>query len=162
MSIVDVVIKSLEFNRTRTLALLDRVEKLPDPAQALAWQPATGRAHVAWQLMHLAVTEDIFATQHLAPDRQPVCGEWWARFRQGSSADQNVPTVAEIRQVLTVSRANLLTTLALFGDDRLSEIPESFKQRGWTVHDALNVIVWHEPHHQGQAHITLNLYSMTQ
>jgi hypothetical protein len=40
----------------------------------------------------------------------------------------------------------------------LDVVPEAFKERGWTVRTALAVIGWHEPHHQGQAHITYNLW----
>ena len=32
------------------------------------------------------------------------------------------------------------------------------EERGWNIGKALQIIAWHEPHHQGQAHITLNLY----
>jgi hypothetical protein len=51
-----------------------------------------------------------------------------------------------------------LETLAHFGDERLGEIPPALAARGLTVRNVLNIIGWHEAHHQGQAHITLNLY----
>jgi hypothetical protein len=60
--------------------------------------------------------------------------------------------------VLADGRTHLLATLRDYGDDRLAEIPEALKQRGLTVRDLLYIIGWHEAHHQGQAHITLNLY----
>ena len=67
MSTTELLIKSLEFARARTLGLLDSIEKEPDPQAMLAWRPGPGRAHIGWQLTHVAVTEEIFATERLAP-----------------------------------------------------------------------------------------------
>jgi hypothetical protein len=107
--------------------------------------------------MHIGVTEDVFASERLA--QQPgKFTELWPRFRGGSTPDDDVPTAEMIRRVLAESRAHLLSTLAEYGDGRLDEVPEGLKQRNWTVRTVLSVIGWHEAHHQGQAHITLNLF----
>lgn len=158
---VEHFIKSYEFNRGRTLDLLAGIEKLPNGQAALAWRPGPGRAHIAWQLMHIGVTEDVFASERLAqkPGKFP---DLWPRFRGGSTPDEDVPPADTIRRVLAESRAHLLATLAEYDDSRLEEIPEGLKQRGWTVRTVLSVIGWHEAHHQGQAHITLNLYKAAQ
>jgi uncharacterized damage-inducible protein DinB len=158
MSVINILLDTYAFNRGRTLAVLDRIEKLPSPAEALGWRPGPGRAHVAWQLMHIGVTEEIFATQHLAPDQPKSFTELWPRFRGGSTPDDDIPSIEEIRRVLDESRTHLLETLSKFSDDDLGQVPESLKERGWTVRFALDVINWHEGHHQGQAHLTLNLY----
>lgn len=158
MSIIDTLIKSFEFNRTRTLGLLDKIAEGPDAQAALGWRPGPGRAHIAWQLMHVGVTEELFATERLAPGKTGAFQEFWPRFRGGSTPDDDIPAAAEIRHVLAQSRAHLLETLGTFGDERLGEIPPFFKERGLTLHDVLHIIAWHEAHHQGQAHITLNLY----
>lgn len=152
------LIKSFEFNRLRTLGLLDAIQKLPQPEQALAWRPGPGRAHIAWQLMHIGVTEEIFATERLAPDRAGTSTGLWPRFRGGSTPDDQIPTVSEIRDILDLGRASLLATLGRFGEQNLADIPEALKQRNLTILDVLHIISWHEAHHQGQAHITLNLY----
>jgi uncharacterized damage-inducible protein DinB len=151
-----------QFNRTRTLGLLDAIAALAGPQQALAWRPGPGRAHIGWQLMHIAVTEDIFASERLAPHKQGLFTELWPRFRGGSTPDDNGPDVATIRHALDASRQHLADTLSHYTEDRLSEIPESLKQRNLTVRDVLSIIGWHEGHHQGQAHITLNLYKASQ
>ena len=158
---VDHFIKSYEFNRGRTLDLLASIEKLPNPQTALAWRPGLGRAHIAWQLMHIGVTEDVFASERLA-QKPGKFAESWPRFRGGSTPDDDVPSAGTIRRVLSDSRAHLLATLAEYDDIRLEEIPEGLKQRGWTVRTVLSVIGWHEAHHQGQAHITLNLFKAAQ
>jgi hypothetical protein len=52
----------------------------------------------------------------------------------------------------------MLDTLRRFDDDQLTVIPAAFQERGLTLHDVLHIIGWHEAHHQGQAHITFNLF----
>ncbi len=158
MSTTELLIKSLEFARARTLGLLDGIEKEPDPPAILAWRPGPGRAHIGWQLTHVAVTEEIFATERLAPEKQPHWKDLWPRFRGGSTPDDDVPSVAMIRDVLTGAREHLLGTLRAIGDDRLDGIPEALRERKLTVRDVFCVLAWHEAHHHGQAHLTCNLY----
>jgi hypothetical protein len=158
MRTVHLFIPNYEFNRKRTLATLEQIEKEPNPLAVLGWRPGPGRAHIGWQLMHIGITEEIFATERLAPDKPGAFKELWPRFRGGSTPDDDIPSPALLRQVLHESRAHLLETLAQFGDERLGEIPSALKERGLTVRDVLHIVNWHEAHHQGQAHITLNLY----
>ena len=147
-----------DFNRQRTLALLDQIDQLPDPSAALAWRPGSGRAHIGWQLMHVGVTEEIFATERLAPDKPGAFTELWPRFRGGSTPDDDVPSSDEIRRVLAEGREHLCDTLAAYGDNRLEEVPAALAERGLTVRQVMFILGWHEPHHQGQAHLTLNLF----
>ena len=158
MSKAEMFSKCYAFYRERTLALLDQIEKLPDSQAALAWRPAPGRAHIGWQLMHIGITEELFATERLAPQRSPRWTELWTRFRGGSTPDENVPNTSTIREILAGARQDLLETLRDYGDDRLDEIPPPLAARKLTVQDVLYILGWHEAHHQGQAHITLNLF----
>ena len=121
MSTAESFFKTYDFHRSRTLDLLDRVLQEPDPQAVLGWRPGPGRAHIAWQLMHIGVTEEIFATERLAPEKVGAFQELWPRFRGGSTPDDDIPTPDVIRRVLYI-------------------------------------LGWHEAHHHGQAHITLNLY----
>ncbi len=158
MSATDLLIKSLEFARARTLGLLDGIEKEADPQAILEWRPGPGRAHIGWQLMHIGVTEEIFATERLAPQKEARWKELWPRFRGGSTPDDNVPAFAMIRDVLIGAREHLLATLRAIGDDRLDEIPEALRERKIAVRDVFSLLAWHEAHHHGQAHLTWNLY----
>ena len=158
MSTTQTLIKSYAFYRERTLGLLDKIAEQSNPQTALAWRPGPGRAHIGWQLMHIGVTEEIFATERLMPSRPAAFADLWPRFRGGSTPDDNVPDVATIRNVLAESRVHLLETLSHYGDDRLGEIPPALAARKLTVLDVLHIIGWHEAHHQGQSHITLNLF----
>ena len=158
MSIVSTLINAIEFNRTRTLGLLDNILKEPEPQKVLAWRPGPGRAHIAWQLTHVGVTEELFATERLRPGTVAQFADLIPRFKGGSTPDDDIPSADLIRRVLTESRAHLLETLRQINDDQLGIVPEFFKARNLSLHDVLHILAWHEPHHQGQAHITFNLY----
>ncbi|HZZ71245.1 MAG TPA: DinB family protein [Pirellulales bacterium] len=161
MSRTQNLIDATKAARTRTLATLDAIEKLPNPSEALGYRPGPGRAHLAWQLMHIGITEEIFATERLDPEKQRAFEDLWPRFRGGSTPDDQIPTATEIRHVLDESRAHLLATLSKYDDSRLGEIPATLQARNLTVLDVLHILGWHEAHHQGQAHLTLNLYKAT-
>jgi len=162
MSTIEIFTKSFLFNRQRTLGLLEAIEKLPNPRAALAWRPGPGRAYIGWQLMHIGITEEIFATERLAPAKAGKWTELWPRFRGGSTPDDDVPPASTIRGILDGSRERLLATLAEYSDARLGEVPPPLAQRGLTILDVLHILGWHEAHHQGQSHITLNLYKASQ
>lgn len=157
MSVIDVLKAQWEFNRTRTIAALDAVAGLPNPYAALGWRPGPGRAHIAWQLLHVGITEELFATERLTGS-VPAWPLLIPRFKGGSTPDDDIPSIPQIRDVLTASREHLLKTISTFTDADLGTIYPWFKERGWTLRRALEVLAWHEPHHQGQAHITLNLF----
>lgn len=159
MSTIHSIIAACQFNRTRTLATLERAEKETSPQAVLGYRPGPGRAHVAWQLMHIAITEELFATERLVPGAKPAYADLVPRFRGGSTPDDDIPPAEVIRRILSESRAHLLETLSRFGDKDLGTIPEGLKERKLTLLDVLHILAWHEAHHQGQAHITLNLFA---
>jgi hypothetical protein len=148
MSRIDHLQDAIQFNRIRTLGLLEKIEQEPDPQLVLAWRPG--------------ITEEIFATERLLPEKPGHWLDLWPRFRGGSTPDDNVPTPAQIREVLNGGREHLLATLSTFRDDQLGWIPPALAQRQLTLLDVLHIIAWHEGHHQGQAHITLNLFKASQ
>lgn len=162
MSTIDILTKSFAFNRARTLNMLAEIEKLPNPQAALAFRLGPGRAHVAWQLMHVGITEELFASERLEPTKPGKWTELWPRFRNGSHADDDIPSVATIREILNGSRQRLLETLSGYTDARLEEIPPALAERKLTFHDVLHIISWHEAHHHGQAHATLNSFKASQ
>ena len=108
--------------------------------------------------MHIGITEELFATQRLMPEKPGEFQDLWPRFKGGSTPDENVPSPGEIRSVLTATREHLLDTFSRYSDDQLSVVPPGFKERGLTFQEILQLIGFHEAHHHGQAHITLNLF----
>lgn len=157
MSEVNIMLNLLEFVRTRTMGTLDEIAKLPNPAAALTWHPGEGRAHLGWQLTHIGITEELTATERLK-GTPPAYADLVPRFKVGSVPDQNVPDINTIREILMTSRAHLVQTLSQIRDDELDTIRPWYQERGWTLRRLMQILAWHESHHQGQAHITLNLW----
>lgn len=145
----------MRFVRVRTTGLLDAVAALPDPAKALGWRPGPGRAHVAWQLMHLAATDDRHLNVRMkgGTAAEP---EYVRRFAGGSTPDDDVPPVAEVRRYLDERRAALLAHLATLSAADLLAKPTP--EAPWPYGEWFQVLIWHEAHHHGQAHLTLNLH----
>jgi len=162
MSVAEIFAGSYEFCRKRTQGTLDRLAKLANPQAALGWRPGPGRAHVAWQLMHVAITEDIIASERLNPSKPGKFTELWPRYRQGSTPDDDIPTLDVVVQTLATARATLLETLATISDEQLDEVHEALAARKFTTRQVLYLIGMHEAHHQGQSHLTLNLYEAEQ
>lgn len=159
MSYIDAILSVWDSNRERTLDTLDSMARLPHPGDALAFRPGPGRAHIAWQLMHIAVTEELFATARFL-ETTPAFPDLCDRFQRGSSAsDEDIPGLETIRSTLAQSREHLRATVTSFSDTDLESMPGTLSDRGWTLRKALQIITWHEGHHQGQAHITLNIFN---
>lgn len=159
MSIITQATEMWSFNRDRTLATLDSIAETDDPQAVLGYRPGPGRAHIAWQLMHIGITEERFAMIRPVPETT-MTPELIERFRGGSTPDDDIPPLEEIRRVLAETREHLLATFQQFSDDDLGMIPERLKERGWNLGTVLKVVAWHETHHQGQAHITFNLWKV--
>jgi len=149
------MISFLDFSRQRTLGLLDTLAKDPEAQAVLGWRPGPGRAHLAWQLMHIAATDDRHVHVRMLGG-QPQAQEYVRRFAGGSTPDDDIPAVEEIRRYLSVQRQELLAHLKKLDDSALDKKPND--QAPWTYREWIKVLVWHEAHHQGQAHLTLNLY----
>lgn len=160
MSLISATVDLWKFNRGRTLATLDEIAELPDPQAVLAWRPSPGRAHIAWQFMHIGITEELFATARLT-GADPAFADLIPRFKGGSQPDDDVPSLERIKEVLSTTRKNLLASTEQLSEDDLTQIPETMKERGWTIGLMLQIVAWHEPHHQGQAHATFNAWKAT-
>ena len=166
MSTIENFVAQWQFNRPRTLGLLEKIEQEKEPQRVLGWRPGPGRAHIAWQLMHIGITEELFATERLVVGAKPAFADLVPRFKGGSTPDDEIPAASLIRRVLEESRAHLLETLKKFSEKDLGAapeaLPEPMRQRIPTLQHVLHILAWHEPHHQGQAHITFNLWKASQ
>ena len=151
-------LRSLSFARQMTLKLLEKIEASPDAQKILGWRPGPGRAHIAWQLMHIGVTDDRYLHIRIL-NGQPVWPELSKRFGGGSTPDDNIPSLQEIRKTLDEARKKLVAFIESSDPAKLDEKPFPDAQR--TLRESFELLAWHEAHHQGQAHITLNLYHAT-
>ncbi len=145
----------LDHARKKTIELLDSIAALPKAAAVLGWRPGPGRAHIAWQLMHVAATDDRHLNVRMRGG-EPASAEFVRRFAGGSTPDDEIPGVEQIRAYLTERRAALAEHLAQLRDADLPTKPTP--QAPWAYEEWFRVLAWHEAHHQGQAHLTLNLY----
>ena len=148
------LIELLDFNRAKTLGTLEIIAKEADAAKILGWRPGPGRAHIAWQLMHIAATDDRHVHVRMTGG-QPQQPEFVRRFAGGSTPDENTPTLDEVRGYLSSQRAELTQHLRGLDPAMIDKKPND--QAPWTYRDWIKLLAWHEAHHQGQAHITLNL-----
>jgi hypothetical protein len=149
----------LVFGRKKTLELVEAIAKQPTAAAILAWRPGPGRAHIAWQLMHVAATDDrhLHVRMNGGQPREP---EYVRRFAGGSVPDDQVPAIDEIRRYLTQSRQELVEHLRRLNSAELASKPNA--EAPWVYQEWFQVLAWHEAHHHGQAHITFNLYRASQ
>ncbi len=161
MGAISVIFEMMEVNRTRTLTLLDEIAKLPNAVDLLGWRPGPGRAHIGWQLTHIGITEELTATERMH-GLAPGFAEMVPRFKGGSVPDEKIPSTDLIRQVLTDSRRHLQDCFAKLSDSDLETIPAWYRERGLNIRRVLQILIWHEAHHHGQAHITLNLWKASQ
>lgn len=153
------ILANLDFSRSRLLGTLDAIEKSgQDTGKVLAWRPAPGRAHLGWQFMHCAATHDRYLHMGLLRGTAPSDPQLVADFAGGSTpSDEKVPTVPAIREELAKHFAKLRAYAeSLASADFDQRFMMGKVERG--VGESLILIAWHEAHHQGQIHLTWNMY----
>src|SRR5438270_12097243 len=129
MTIAD-LIEVLDFNRSKTLAFIDNLAKQENAAKVLAWRPGPGRAHIAWQLMHIAATDDRHVHVRMAPPGgQPNDAELVRRFAGGSTPDDEIPSVEVIKSYLDAQRKEVIAFLKKLDDKALATKPN--EQATW-------------------------------
>jgi DinB superfamily len=151
----DTLLAITDFSRARLLGILDQIEKhVPQTEKVLSWRPAPNRAHIAWQAMHCAATHDKYVNVNIRA-AQAADPALVAAYGGGTTpSDQNIPTLATIRTTLEKDITDFrryLTTLT----------PEEMQRKlpsNRTIGESIVLLAWHEAHHQGQIHLTWNLY----
>ncbi len=155
----DTLIAMMDFVRQRLLGSLDAIEKSgQDLAKALAWRPGPGRAHIAWQAMHCAATHDKYLNVILKGLASPTEPALVSGFGGGSTpSDDNVPALASIRQALEQNYRAFRDYLAGLTPAELQrQVGPPDRRR--TIAESALLMAWHESHHQGQIHLTWNLF----
>ena len=151
----ETLLAAIAFGRGRLLNILDTIEKsAAPPASVLAWRPGSGRAHIGWQAMHCAATLDRYVNVHLLSGSPRDPGLVAAYGGGSTPVDENIPDLATIRSAL---EAHYLP----FREFVAQCTPAEFSRKlahGRDVGQSILLLTWHEAHHQGQIHLTWNLY----
>ena len=79
--------------------------------------------------MHVAITEEIFATERLAPSRKAPHPNSGPDSAAAARPTTTFPRPKRFAATLGETRAQLIETLADYGDDRLEEIIAAFAPR---------------------------------
>ena len=153
------LVAGMEYARARLLGILAAIEKSgQDVQKVLAWRPGPGRAHIGWQAMHCAATHDRYLNARIrggAVKNEALV----ANFAGGSTpSDTNVPTLADIRKTLEATFSDLINFVKSLSSqdlERTTDLPNNVKR---TLSESILLLTWHEAHHQGQIHLTWNLY----
>lgn len=155
----DTLLQALDFSRARLLGTLAAIENANQPpAQVLSFRPGPGRAHIGWQFMHCAATHDRYLNVRLkgAAEKDPAL---IAAFGGGSTpSDSNIPTFEQIHSQLEQTFNPFRQYVASLNDADLARqitFPGNVHR---TLGEAILLMAWHEAHHQGQIHLTWNLY----
>jgi DinB superfamily len=155
---IPTLLTCMDFARTRLLGILETIEKSgQEPAKVLAWRPGVGRAHMAWQFMHCSATyyRTLHVWQGLAVPDEAI----GKSYGGGSTpSDQNMPTIGQIRTALEQSFGPFKAYIATISQDDLAHRKIGPPGRERTLGEWVVLYIWHEAHHQGQIHLTWNLY----
>jgi hypothetical protein len=153
------LINVLDFSHARLLGIIGTIEKSgQDVNKVLAWRPGPGRAHIGWQLMHCAATHDRYLNVTMLSGK-PKDEAIIAGFAGGSTpSDTNVPTIDAIKNAIESRYADFRAYVGGISSEELlsKKVGPAGKER--TLGEAITLLGWHEAHHQGQVHLTWNLY----
>jgi uncharacterized damage-inducible protein DinB len=154
---VNTLIAAMDLSRNRLMDELATIEKTaPDAAAVLAWRPGPGRAHIGWQFTHCAATHEKFLKRFL---NEPADEKLLADFAANSvPSDTNIPTTKAIRDLLSGKYEALRTWLSAQTPQSIARMVPAAGGKQRSVADTMLVLIWHEAHHQGQIHLTWNLY----
>ena len=156
MSDLKTILSVLDFTRDRLIGSLDGIEKSgQDVQKVLAWRPGIGRAHIAWQAMHCAATHDKYVNVRIkgGEPKDPALCE---AFAGGSTpSDDNLPTLSAVREKLALNFDAFKTFLHSADLSKVTDFPNNVQR---TTGESAILLAWHEAHHQGQIHLTWNLY----
>ena len=153
------LLAGLEFSRMRLLGILDAIEKSgQDPTKVLGWRPGPGRAHIAWQAMHCAATHDIYLNKGIHQGT-PKDTDLVAGYSGGTTpSDVNIPSFVVIRQKLAATYEPFKKFTAEQTTESLAKQIPAGAGKTRSIAEAILLMTWHESHHQGQIHLTWNLY----
>ena len=73
-------------------------------------------------------------------------------------SDLNIPTLASVREKLAVNYDAFKAFLSSADLSIVTDFPNNIQR---TIAESAILLAWHEAHHQGQIHLTWNMYKAT-
>ncbi len=158
----DTLLTAMDFSHSRLLGILDTIEKSgQDIPIILAFRPAPGRAHIAWQAMHCAATHDRYINVNLKKG-PPKDESLVTHFAGGTTpSDSLVPSLPQIRETLATHYTDFRNYVASLTPENLAAKTVGRDGKERTLAEVITLLTWHEAHHQGQIHLTWNIYKAT-
>lgn len=154
-SFPDLVLHQMTYNRNATREVLTGMEKTGQFEKALLFRPPTGRASIAFQLMHIAASDDVLLAENLAI-QPPVSLAYIDAYARGKKPPEKHPSRADIEAYLKKTSDALRAHIRAMKPGDLGKKPHA---KSWgTNFEMLQSVIFHEAHHQGQAHLTLNIF----
>lgn len=154
---IAMLLGQLDYTRARLMGSLEPVFAIG--REALAYRPGPGRAHLAWQAMHCAATHDRYLNLRLLGKPTESDPQLCANFGGGSTpSDDLVPDADTIRATLAKHFEPLRQYVIGLDESKLGvQLPlPNGKTR--SVLESLQLLAWHEAHHEGQIHLTRNFW----
>ncbi len=149
------VLNQMKYNRSLVNEVLAKIEKTGRAEEIINWSPPTGRASIAFQLMHIAASDDILLSENLRTTA-PVSAKYIDDYARGKPAPRSHPSLKEIKKYLAATSAKLAAHVKTMSTADLDKKP-TLKAWG-TNYEMVQSIIFHEAHHQGQMHISWNMF----
>lgn len=155
----EIYIAMLDLVRGRLLGSLEAIETSGlDVKAALTFRPGPARSHIAWQAMHCAATHDKYINVYLRGSqiKDPALVE--AYGVNSVAKDDSVPDLKTIRKALEIHFEGFKDFIRGLTEADYDRKIEMGPGRIRTIRESIMVMVWHESHHQGQIHLTWNIF----
>lgn len=156
---IQILLSQHTFIRNRLLQLLKEIEDSGKEKDALHFQIAMGtskRAHIGWQMLHIAATFDRY-THFRIQEKDVLDPKLIENYGFGSKPDPNLLTSSEeIRAKLSQMTTLYYDFFSKLNLDTLDVPPHPRFDR--TYKDILFLMNWHEAEHMGQCQLIWNTF----
>lgn len=156
MKEMDSIIEQLYFGDKRVKNFFTQLGEAPYHMEALYWRMpfGKGRAHIGWQLMHIAATYHKFA--HYGNPNLELEEKFLQDFGHGSKPDEKkIFSLSEIQSIYQKEFDKFINAYRNFTDEQLSLQAHPTPR---THRENLYLMIWHTPTHIGQCQITWNSF----
>ena len=156
---IEILLSQHKFIRTRFLQLLQEIENSGKEKEALHFQISQGtskRAHIGWQMLHIAATFDRY-TQFRILEKDVLDKKLVENYGFGSKPDPLLLTSSEEIRSKLLEFTNIYYDLFTHLDLESLDVPPH-PRFDRTYKEILFLMNWHEAEHSGQCQIIWNTF----